>query len=413
MYNCVKQAYHQPASSYQQNLVNLSHGFTMSVVVILSRNGAAIVRVLIVDGLAFFIATLVSLRLSAKPSILLFYCHHLEVIIGALGYKRWGGKQLEENLRYPISLHGMIGFWLFPVSLAPAIVALFGAGSASIILNKSFNAVLKRWWTSDGLGTYMSFWLVMVLRTVTKVDVLNMVSKEKRLSTLIYLAEIVVQAGFVYVTYHPMVNVLTTLCLPTLSFIAWRHHIAVSTMFQMYATGLFTHMLANQNTNPTEVEISAFYITVGVTLFVSSLIAVLVTRFRELYVNKVAKQEEVLKTLLDVQNLLTEAQVFQRMRHEIKTPLHVVQGFSKELEAYPGLQDEPRTFAHHISESSSHILAVLSDLRDFFEVNSAIKYERDPCIDLHHLWLTTCQKVSYLVWNDALLMVCGASWFCC
>ncbi len=126
----------------------------------------------------------------------------------------------------------------------------------------------------------------------------------------------------------------------------------------------------------------------------SSPTKVLVTRFRQLYANKAAKQEEVLKTLLDVQSLLTETQVFQRMRHEIKTPLHVVQGFSKELEAYPGLQDEPRTFAHHISESSSHILDVLSDLRDFFEVNSAIKSERHPCIDLHHVWLTTCQKVS-------------------
>ncbi len=117
-------------------------------------------------------------------------------------------------------------------------------------------------------------------------------------------------------------------------------------------------------------------------------------RFGELYANKLVKQEEVLKTLLDVQNLLTETQVFHRMQHEIKTPLHVVQGFSKELEAYPGLQDEPRTFAHHISESSSHILAVLSDLSDFFEVNSAIKYEPELVIDLHHLWSTTCEKVS-------------------
>ncbi len=123
---------------------------------------------------------------------------------------------------------------------------------------------------------------------------------------------------------------------------------------------------------------------------------VLVTRFHELYADKVAKQKEVLKTLTDVQNLLTETQAFQRMRHEIKTPLHVVQGFSKELEAYPGLQNEPRTFAHHISESSSHILAVLSDLSDFFEVNSAKECEPELVIDLHHLWCTTCEKVRYI-----------------
>ncbi len=264
---------HHPVPRHQ-NLVNTTHGFTMAAVVILAHDSDSLVRVLLVDGIAFFWATMVTLKLNLKRSILLFYCHQLEVMIGALGYRRWGGKLLEENARYSISLHGMIGFWLFPVGLAPSVVALFGAAAFNIILGAPFVNLLELWWTSDGLGSYMSFWWCIVLQTVTKTEFFSLWTEEKRMTTSIYMAEILLQIAVIYLIYHPMMHILNLLCLPMLSFIAWRHHIAVSTFLQMFATTFVTILFSRKATVPTGVEITAFYITMGVTLFVSTLIAV-------------------------------------------------------------------------------------------------------------------------------------------
>ncbi len=265
-------AYHP--ESRKQSLANLLHGFTMSVVVILANNSAALAWILSIDACAFFTAATVNLNFSWKHTVFLFYCHHLEVFIGAMGYRRWANEKLEENLLYPTSLHGMIGFWLFPVCLAPTTVALFGAGAYHIFIGLDFSDTLKSWWMSDLLGTYISFWLCMVLLTVTESEVYSLFSKEKKLSTLVVLAEVVLQAGFIYIISYPNGNILTILCLPMLSFIAWRHHIAVSTLLQMYAMLLVTVLFDRKYTIPTRMEITAFYITVWVTLCVSSLIAV-------------------------------------------------------------------------------------------------------------------------------------------
>ncbi len=246
----------------------------MSVAVILANNSVNLVWILAVDAFAFFTASMVGVRFTMKHTIFLFYCHQLEVIIGAMGYRRWSSGKLEENILYPTSLHGMIGFWLFPVCLAPTTVALFGAGAYYIFLGLPFADTLKMWWMSDLLGNYISFWLCMVLLTVTKSKVQNLFSKEKKLTTLILTAEVAFEAGFIYIINHPNSTILTILCLPMLSFIAWRHHIAVSTLLQMYSIVLVTSLFASNYTNPTRVEVTAFYITVWVTLCVSSLIAV-------------------------------------------------------------------------------------------------------------------------------------------
>ncbi len=266
-------AYH-PIHNNHQNLVNTTHGLTIAAVVILAHDSGSLVRFLLIDGIAFFWTTIVTLKMNLQIAILLFYCHLLEVTIRALGYRQWGGKLLEDDVRYPISLHGMIGLWMFPVGLAPTVSALFGAGAFNIILGEPFVKLLEQWWTSNSLGTFLSFWICMVLRTVTKTEVFSLFSEEKRMLTSIYMAEILLHIALIYLIYHPMTQMLNLFCLPILSFIAWRHHIAVSTFLQVYATTLVTIVFSRELEYPSGVEITAFYITMGVTLFVSTLIAV-------------------------------------------------------------------------------------------------------------------------------------------
>ncbi len=265
-------AYHQAWN--HRNLINITHGCTMAAVIILAKEPDTLTRLLIFDAIAFFSAAVFDLNLEVKNAILLIYCHMLEVTIGVLGYKRWGGKGLEDNPRYAISLHGMIGFWLFVVGLAPAFTALFGAIAFNIILGRPFVEILEQWWPADCLGTYVSFWLINALGSISKREFYSLFLEENRLSTSILMAEILLQIAMIYFIYHPMMPTLNILCLPMLSFIAWRHHIAVSTFLQMYATTLVTLTQSKIADTPTGVETSAFYIILIVTLFVSTLIAV-------------------------------------------------------------------------------------------------------------------------------------------
>ncbi len=99
--------------------------------------------------------------------------------------------------------------------------------------------------------------------------------------------------------------------------------------------------------------------------------------------------------LSDAQKMRNEAKLVALISHEIKTPLNVIQGFSKEIEEYhPVVPSEAKFFAKQISEASSHILDILSELLELFRLNSGQYWViRHSPMDLHAFWGTTCQKV--------------------
>ncbi len=109
------------------------------------------------------------------------------------------------------------------------------------------------------------------------------------------------------------------------------------------------------------------------------------------------EEEEKLKVALsNAEDIRNGAKLFATISHELKTPLNVIQGFSQEILEYPKVPPEVKFFAEQISEASSHIINILSDLLEHFRLNLAEYWviRRVP-MDVRLFWSKTCRKV----WN--------------
>ncbi len=118
----------------------------------------------------------------------------------------------------------------------------------------------------------------------------------------------------------------------------------------------------------------------------------------KIIIDELSKEHRKLcRAVKDAEKIQNEAELFAVISHEIKTPLNVIQGFSKEIEEYrPAVPSEANSFAKHISEASSHILDIISELLLLFQLKKSrgeFWSIRHRPIDLHAFWRTTCEKV--------------------
>ncbi len=124
--------------------------------------------------------------------------------------------------------------------------------------------------------------------------------------------------------------------------------------------------------------------------------------------HEISKEHDKLcRALEDEEEIRNEAKLFALISHEIKTPLNVVLGFSKEIEEYhPAVPSEAKYFATHISEAASYILDILSDLLEHFRLKSGEYWTiRTSPMDLHKFWALTCQKV-WMSAHNAMPEIC-------
>ncbi len=117
---------------------------------------------------------------------------------------------------------------------------------------------------------------------------------------------------------------------------------------------------------------------------------------QRIYMELSKEHDKLCASLTDAKKMQDRNKLFAVISHEIKIPLNLIQGFSKEIEDYkPDVPSEAKAIAKHISEASSHILDILSELLELFRLKSN-NYWTIRCspMDLHAFWATTCEKVN-------------------
>ncbi len=115
---------------------------------------------------------------------------------------------------------------------------------------------------------------------------------------------------------------------------------------------------------------------------------------RKVYNELMAEDEKLHIALRNAEEIRNDTQFFASISHELKTPLNVIQGFSMEIMKYDGVPLDVQFFAKQISEASTHILTIVSDLLEHFRLKlSEYWIIRSVPMDVHLFWSKTCHKV--------------------